>query len=257
MDVSILIVSYNTVNFIGTCLRSIYSQDIGLSFEVIVVDNASKDGSPQFIRRHFPQVKLIENEKNLGFAKAANIAYEKSTSEFCLFMNPDIIIQPGSIRNLWEYLLDHGDVAIVSPKLYNIDGSLQYSCRTFYTIPIVLLRRTSLGKLFPDSKIIRDHLMMNWDHNSPREVDWALAASMMVRKSAIGNAKLFDERFFLYFEDVDLCYRMKMAGWDVIYYPEAEMIHHHVRRSAGKGLNRTKIEHFKSWVKFMLKHAFG
>jgi N-acetylglucosaminyl-diphospho-decaprenol L-rhamnosyltransferase len=256
MDVSILIVTYNAANFIGTCLRSIYSHNIGLRFEVIVVDNASKDGSPQFIRRHFQQVKLIENAKNLGFAKAANIAYEKSRSEFCLFMNPDIIIQPGSIRNLWEYLLDHHDVAIVFPKLYNIDGSLQYSCRTFYTIPIVLLRRTSLGKLFPNSKIVRDHLMMNWDHNTPRAIDWALGASMMVRKSAVGNAKPFDERFFLYFEDVDLCYRMKMAGWSVMYNPEAEMIHHHVRHSAGKGLHRAKIQHLKSWIQFMFKHTW-
>jgi GT2 family glycosyltransferase len=256
MDVSILVVNYNAVSLIGTCLSSIYSHEIGLHFEVIVVDNASRDGTLQFIRRHFPHVKLIENEKNLGFAKAANIAYERSTSQFCLFINPDIIIQPGSIRNLWEYLLDHNDVAIVFPKLYNIDGTLQYSCRTFYTIPIVLLRRTSLGKLFPDSKIIRDHLMMNWDHNTPREVDWAIGASMMIRKSAIGDGKPFDERFFLYFEDVDLCYRTKMAGWNVVYYPKAEMIHHHVRHSAGKGLNRAKIEHAKSWVKFISKYAF-
>ena len=256
MDVSILIVNYNAVDFIGTCLRSIYSHEVGLDFEVIVVDNASKDSSPQFIRRHFPQVKLIENEKNLGFGKAANIAYEISASEFCLFINPDIIIQPLSIRNLWEYLRDHRNVAIVFPKLRNIDGSLQYSCRTFYTIPVVLLRRTGLGKLFPNSRIIRDHLMMNWDHSSPREVDWALGASMMVRKSAVANGKPFDERFFLYFEDVDLCYRTKMAGWNVIYYPKAEMVHHHVRHSAGRGLNRAKIEHVKSWIKFTVKHAF-
>jgi GT2 family glycosyltransferase len=253
MDVSILIVNYNAVDLIGTCLESIYSLEIGLGFETIVVDNASTDGSPQFIRTHFPQVQVIENERNLGFAKAANIAYEKSTAEFCFFMNPDIIIKSNSVRRLWKYLLDQ--VAIVFPKLYNLDGSLQYSCRTFYTIPIVLLRRTWLGKLFPNSKIVRDHLMVDWDHNSPREVDWALGASMMLRKSAIGNGKPFDERFFLYFEDVDLCCRMKMGGWHVIYYPKAEMIHHHIRHSASKGLNRTKIEHVKSWLKFMLKQA--
>jgi GT2 family glycosyltransferase len=147
-------------------------------------------------------------------------------------------------------------VGIVFPKLLNPDGSLQYSCRTFHTFWTILMRRTPLGKMFPKSKILRDHLMMDWDHDTIREVDWALGGCMMIRRDAVFGPKLFDERFFLYFEDVDLCYGMKKTSWKVIYNPKAVMVHHHLRESALKGLNPQKKEVIKSWVKFKLKHLF-
>jgi len=119
----------------------------------------------------------------------------------------------------------------------------------------LLFRRTPLGKVFPNHRIIRKHLMMDWDHREPREVDWGLGACMLLRKEALGGQDIFDGRFFLYFEDVDLCLRLKEEGWKVVYYPEAVMIHSHLRHSARGVLNREKWEHLKSLIKFYFKHG--
>jgi len=255
-DISIIVVNYNTRDLLEECLTSLFSNHPACGFEVFVVDNHSRDGSRALLERRFPQCTLIGNRKNLGFARAANQAYRINKGKYCLIMNPDLRVLPGSIQRLWDFMESHPDVGIVFPKLYNPDGSLQYSCRTFHTIGTIFLRRTPLGRLFSNSKILRDHLMMDWDHNTIREVDWALGGCMMVRREAIPGSQLFDERFFLYFEEVDLCYRIKKTPWKVVYNPEAAMIHHHLRESAGKGLNPQKIEVIKSWVKFKLKQIF-
>ena len=254
VNISIIIVNYNTRDLLEECLKALFSNIPSCGFEVLMVDNCSRDGSRTLLEQRFPQCTLIENRRNLGFARAANQAYRMSSGEYCLVVNPDLKVLPGSVQRLWEFMDSHRDVGIVFPKLYNPDGSIQYSCRTFHTIGTIFLRRTPLGKLFPNSRILRDHLMTDWDHDSMREIDWALGGCMMVRREAILCPHLFDERFFLYFEEVDLCYRMKKTPWKVVYNPEAAMIHHHLRESAGRGLNRQKIEVIKSWMKFKLKH---
>jgi hypothetical protein len=255
-EISIIVVNYNTRDLLEECLRALLSNPPACGFEVLVVDNSSRDGSRALLAGRFPQCTVIENRRNLGFARAANQAYRMSRGEYCLVMNPDLRVLPGSVQTLWEFMESHPDVGIVFPKLYNPDGSLQYSCRTFHTFGTILLRRTPLGRLLPNSRILKDHLMTDWDHNTVREVDWALGGCMMVRRGAVPDSHLFDERFFLYFEEVDLCYRMKKTPWKVIYTPEAAMIHHHLRESAGKGLNRQKFEVINSWMKFRLKHFF-
>ena len=256
VDISVIVVSYNTRDLLEECLTSLFSNPPACVFEVLVVDNNSRDGSRALLARRFSDCTVIGNRRNLGFARAANQAYSVSRGDYCLVMNPDLRVLPGSIQTLWEFMQSHPDVGVAFPKLYNPDGSLQHSCRTFHTIGSIFLRRTPLGKLFPNSRILRDHLMTDWDHNTEREVDWALGGCMMVRRKAVSDPQLFDERFFLYFEEVDLCYRMKKTPWRVIYSPEAAMIHHHLRESAGKGLNRQKIEVIRSWMKFKLKHLF-
>jgi GT2 family glycosyltransferase len=253
-DVSIIVVNYNTRDLLEECLTAVFCNAPACGFEVLVVDNHSQDGSRTLLDERFPQCTVIENRRNRGFARAANQAYRMSRGEYCLVMNPDLRVLPGSIQRLWEFIESHPDVGIVFPKLYNPDGSLQHSCRTFHTIGSIVMRRTLLGKLFPNSRILRQHLMTNWDHNTVREIDWALGGCMMVRREAVEDPQLFDERFFLYFEEVDLCYRMKKTPWKVVYNPGAAMIHHHLRESAGKGLNRQKMEVIRSWVKFKLKH---
>jgi GT2 family glycosyltransferase len=257
IQLSVIIVNYNSAKLLESCLSSLLANKPLFNMEVIVVDNHSTDESLQLMEGKFPDVLLFAEKANQGFACAANHGYALSRGPYCLILNPDVIILPGSIQTLWEYMESCKDVGIVFPKLLNPDGSLQYSCRTFHTMWTILMRRTPLGKMFPDSKILRNHLMVEWDHNSIREVDWALGASMMVRKKAISGNRLFDERFFLYFEEVDLCYQMKKIPWKVVYNPEATMIHYHLRESAGKGFNRQKREVIRSWIKFKLKHSLG
>jgi len=256
IQLSAIIVNYNSAKLLESCLSSLLANRPLCNMEVIVVDNHSVDGSVQMLEK-FPGIRLTVENENRGFASAANHGYAQSKGIYCLILNPDVIILPGSVQALWKYMESCGDVGIVFPKLLNPDGSLQYSCRTFHTIWTIAMRRSPLGKLFPNSRILRNHLMMDWDHNSIRQVDWALGASMMVRKEAVSGNQLFDERFFLYFEEVDLCYQMKRTPWRVVYNPQATMVHRHLRQSAGRGFNRPKREIIRSWIKFKLKHSLS
>jgi GT2 family glycosyltransferase len=248
--ISIVIVSYNTREFIARCLRSLLEDPSDLVREIIVVDNASADGSVETIEAEFPRVTLIRNSTNLGYAKAVNQGIRSASGHFFLVLNPDIETGPGSIRALWEFMEATPDAGIVGGKLLNADGTLQMSCRTFYTVPIVLLRRTFLGRLFPESKLLRRHLMSDWDHASDREVDWVMGACMMVRREAYENVGGMDERFFLYFEDVDWCYRMKKHGWKVFYVHSAAMTHHYRRESAKLVPDRKLVSHLLSTFRF-------
>jgi len=247
-------VSYNRKQILEDCLKSIFLNLPKIEYEIFVVDNNSTYNIIEMIKEKFAQVKLIINNQNIGFAAAHNKAYLQSEGEYILILNPDISILPKSIEVLINFMNKNNNVGIVCPKLKNIDGSLQYSCRTFYKLSTILFRRTLLNRMFPRHKILRDHLMYNWDHNDVRMVDWALGASMLIRRKALNKDAIFDERFFLYFEDVDLCYNMRKNGWKVYYVPDAIMMHHHIRDSAQGGFNRAKFEHLKSFIKFYFKH---
>jgi lipopolysaccharide/colanic/teichoic acid biosynthesis glycosyltransferase len=148
------------------------------------------------------------------------------------------------------------DAGIIGPKLVFEDGNLQYSCRRFYNWRVLILRRTFLGKVFPNARAARDHLMLDYDHATPRKVDWLLGACLLVRREAVESVGLMDERFFLYFEDVDWCYRMKQEGWAVYYYPDAIVVHSYARDSAQKVINRSFIAHLASLIRYYEKWNF-
>jgi GT2 family glycosyltransferase len=251
---SIVIVNFQAKSLLEKCINSVLASGIRPPFEMFVVDNDSDDGSAELVAERFSHVRLIKNHKNMGFARAVNSAFIQCKGRYLLILNPDIEVSIGAINMLLDYMESRPKVALVSPRLLNSDGTLQYSCRTYYSLPIALMRRTILGKLFPNHRIIRDHLMMDWDHADTREVDWVLGGAMMLRREAFSDQKVMDERFFLYFEDVDLCLRLRKAGWKVMYYPDAVMVHHHQRASARAIWNHAKFEHIKSWIKFSWKH---
>jgi GT2 family glycosyltransferase len=254
MLLSIVIVNYKAGALLIKCLDAIEAGGTpGLS-EIVVVDNHSNDGTAAEVLRRYPAVRLIQNERNYGFGAAVNMGFKRTSGTYVLVLNPDIEVHPWSINKLVHYMESAPDVGVCAPKLLNPDGTVQYSCRTYYSVWTVLLRRTVLGRLWPDHPAVRAHLMMDWDHESRREVDWVLGAALMLRRSALPAEGVMDERFFLYFEDVDLCLRLHKAGWKVVYEPAAVMIHHHLRVSARRGLNRAKLEHVRSWIKFSLKH---
>ncbi len=249
-EVSIIIVSYNTRDFIKTCLRALAERTKDVACETIVVDNASRDGSVEMIEKEFPEVNLVKNAANHGYAKAVNQGISRSRGRYFLILNPDIEVAEGSVKNLWTFMEGNARVGIAGARLLYPDGSLQMSCRTFYTLPTMLLRRTFLGKVFPNAKIVREHLMLDWDHNSEREVDWILGACMMVRREAYESLGGMDERFFLYLEDVDWCFRMKKHGWRVYYVPQAVMTHYHRRESARFLPDRKLLSHLFSTFRF-------
>lgn len=249
-----VVVSYETCDLLRSMLRSLRECGTTRPCEVLVVDNASADGTVAMLRDEFPEARVIANGENVGYSRAVNQAIRAASGRYLLILNPDIEVQPGSVDVLARHMDDDPQTGISGGKLLNPDGSLQYSCRTFYTLSTLLHRRTPIGKLFPNSRIVRDHLMMDWDHESVREVDWMLGACLMVRREAIRDVGLMDERFFMYFEDVDWCYRMKQHGWKVVYVPDARMTHVHRRESAAGGiLNRRLFAHLNSMFRFFDK----
>lgn len=253
MDLSIIIVTHNSSGLIGKCLSSIRENPPSREYEVIIIDNASSDGTPESIRAEFPEMRLVVNSDNRGYSRGVNQGISLSSGSLVLILNPDIIAREDSIDRLMDFMDDNPDAGMAGSKLVDPDGGYQYSCRSFYTVRALFLRRTVLGKIFPRAKALREHLLMDYDHEQTREVDWILGACMMVRRKAIDKIGLMDERFFLYFEDVDWCYRMKQHGWKVFYVPGSMMIHAYRRASAGSIFNKPFLIHLLSLFRYYEK----
>jgi len=219
MDLSILIVSYNTQALLRESLESIYASENGRPFEVLVVDNHSKDGSTEMVRTEFPKVRLIENDRNLGFARGVNQGILDSTGRFILMLNSDTKLPASGV----EPLLDFAETqyreqraGIVGVKLLNTDGSLQYSKGRFPTIP-----RTISDAFRP--KQLRKYSFE--DYEEPGETDWVTGACILVHRDLLEDVGNFDENFFLYYEDVDLCWRARQKGWKILFFPDFEVRH--------------------------------
>ncbi|MFH1210100.1 MAG: glycosyltransferase family 2 protein [archaeon] len=240
MKISIIIVNYNNEDLIkkNFCFLN-KSKDI----QVIVVNNSNKE-------LELSDSKVINNQNNLGFAKACNQGIKITKGHYILLINPDIQINE-PLDKLISYMEKNKEVGILAPKLLNKDKSLQYSCRRFPKLKSQICHR-----LFPKSKVVDDYLMKDFDHESIKEIDWSLGAFLLIRKEVFRDIGLFDERFFLYYEDVDFCLRAKKAGWKTVYYPFYEVIHLHKQESR-KYINRAFFEHFKSMFKFYKKHGWG
>jgi GT2 family glycosyltransferase len=256
MDLSVIIVNYKSRDKVLNCLEALSRADWGgLTREIIVVDNASgEDLSP--LTSAYPELKMIKSEKNLGMGGGNNLGARAACGENILILNPDTAVQDDAIFKLHQYLRENETVGIVGPKLLNPDGSLQYSCRRFPWPHTPLLRRTFLGYLALREM---DHfLMKDYDHAAPREVDWLLGSCLLLRREIIEkDGYVFDEKYFMYFEDTDLCRRVsKKYGYPVVYHPAAVVIHDHMRESAEKPwyiapfTDRLAREHIKSWARY-------
>jgi len=253
VTVSVVIVTYHSARVIRACLESLAAEVTAGLAEVIVVDNASADDSVEIVRRDFPWAILAPQDENLGYSKGVNLGIQRACGRFLLILNPDTVVRRGALRRLIEFIEKTPDAGIVGPKLVFHDGSVQLSCRRFYTFRVLLLRRTPLGRIFPNARAVREHLMLEFDHNATREVDWVLGAAMFVRREAIDNVGMMDERFFLYFEDVDWCYRMKQRGLKVYYLADAVIEHGYKRESAQAVMNRSFAAHLVSLFRYYEK----
>lgn len=252
-DLSITICSWNTKDDLRLCLESLRRVKDEVSFEVIVVDNASRDGSPEMVSEEFPEVRLLAQTENLGFTGGHNLAIAERRGRHAMPLNSDTIVHPGALRTLMSYLVAHPDVGILGPKLLNPDGSLQFSCRRFPNPVAALFRNTPLGKLFPNNRFTREYLMQDWQHDEPREVDWVSGAAMVARQEMIDQIAAFDPGFFMYCEDVDWCWRAWRADWKVVYLPGA-VITHAIGRSTDKAANRMIVRFHRSMLRFYAKN---
>jgi len=255
--VSIVIVNTNEKDKLINCLLSIDQAKIMATTEVIIVDNNSTDGSLELVKEKYPSVKIVENRQNLGYPRSVNNGLRQARANYCLVLNPDIIVLPGAVEMMLAYLLKHPKIGLVGCKLFNEDRTLQDSVRRFLDLRTYLYRFTPLRGLLAGSAIERFYLMQDWDHQDNRLVDWVLGGCMLVRRQAMAEVGMMDENIFLYFDDVDWCYRMWEMGWGVAYVSDAGMIHKHMRSSANKIFNRATYEHFKSLFYFLKKHGLG
>lgn len=259
MDLSIIIVNYKTKGLLKQCLRGIAECHFSFPYEVIVVDNDSGDGSVELIRQYFPQVKLIASPINVGFGAGMNLGFKQATGRYVMTLNTDVAIDREPVEQLRAYLEEHPQVGIAVPKLINPDGSTQLSTYLFPSFFVALWRRTFLGKLPGPRRTIQKFMMSDWDHQSNRAIGWALGAALFIRRTALDQVGFFDERYFLFVEDTDLCRRFWEKGWSIEYIADAEMVHYHQRPSADKNvgggiLSYPARRHIESWYKYFAKY---
>lgn len=225
MDVSVIIVNWNTRELLRDCLKSVYEQAGDVNFEVIVIDNASADGSVEMVKNDFDQVTLIENSENVGFARANNQGIAVAKGRYVLLLNSDTVVLDSALARTVGFADDHPRAAVTGCRVLNPDGTLQPTCFMFPSILNMLLSSTYLYKLFPKSRFFGRERMTWWDRNDVRPVDVVTGCFMLIRREAIDQVGLMDEQFFMYAEETDWCYRFKEKGWEVIFTPVAQIIH--------------------------------
>jgi GT2 family glycosyltransferase len=278
IDVSICIPTLNASNYLRNCLRSIQdqhlliwasagtngadhpdedtsAQDHRLSIEVIIVDNASSDDTLQMLAGEYPAVRLITNSSNLGFTHPVNQALQLSQGRYMLLLNPDTVVLPGAINELVGYIETHPEVGICGPKVLNGDGTLQKACKRGVSRPWATFSYFSgLYALFPHSKLFGGYLLNYLDEDKIHEVDGISGSCMLIRRSVVDQIGYLDERFFAYQEDADYCFQAKKAGWKVVYFPSAQIIHY-----GGQGGSRAQpyksiIEWHRSYYLYYRKN---
>jgi GT2 family glycosyltransferase len=222
-EVSIIIISFNTREMTLQCLASVYTGLANVDADVWVVDNASADDSVAAIRAAYPQVRIITNEKNLGFGAANNQGMTKAAGESFLLLNSDAFPEPGAIRALVDYLKAHPKAGVVGPRLLNRDGSLQQSCFRFPSPGRVWMENLWISAMFSKHEKLGDY--RHWQHDQERQVDFVIAACMLVRREVFEKLGGFDERFFMYSEESDWLRRITDAGWQVMFTPAARVTH--------------------------------
>lgn len=218
MDISVVIVSWNARRHLIECLSSLWPELTGLRSEVIVVDNASTDGSSAAVLEQFPDVKLIQNYENLGFARANNIGIARSYGRYILLVNSDVLLLEGCIRKMFSYMERNPDAGVLGPRILNPDHTLQLSCTRFPTLRGALLSAVGLETAFRSLRY--------FPHKGIEEVDVISGCFMMVRRRALDRVGPLDEAFFIYAEDKDWCKRFRDGGWKAVYFPHASAIHH-------------------------------
>lgn len=257
MNLSVIVLNWNAKEWLERSIGSALSQDIGArTFEVILVDNASTDGSVQYAQELYPQITILALDDNLGFAAGNNVGIAASRGDVLLLLNPDTITHPGAFAALLDFMESQPRCGVAGPKLLNRDGTLQYSCRHFATLEAGFFRNTPLGRLFPQNRATRDYLMKDVSHDEPMLVDWVSGAAMAIKREVIDAVGTLDEDFFMYVEDVDLCYRAKQAGWQTWYAPSG-VITHAIAQSSDKNPRPMIIAFHKSMFRFFRKHYLG
>ena len=232
-------------------MRSVFENEQGISREVIVVDNGSQDGSGNEVKKTFPFIHLVENQKNMGFAKAVNQGLQKASGRYILLLNPDTQMKGGAIERFVSFMDSHSDTGVAGAQLLNSDGSKQNSIANFPSLATELLNKRLLRWLFPKRFPGKEK-----NYPEPVEVNSVIGACMMVRREALDQVGSLDEDYFLFLEETDWCYRMKKAGWKIHHVPQTEVFHFQ-GKSAERDKKRSRVEYFRSRYHFFKKNRGG
>lgn len=278
MDVSFVVLNYKQCGLVKQCIKGIVAAQPNLDYEIIVVDNNSSDNCLNIVEKMYeksdeetqrilpvvkelqiPPIITLQAGENGGFAKGNNLGMKKARGKYIAVINPDVAVVPGAMEKMFSYMEQNEKVGMLGPKLINPDGSVQYSCRRFPDFLTPLYRRTFLGKLPSAKNSLNDYLMRDFNHEQNVNVNWLFGAFLFIRKTALEKVGYFDERFFMYFEDLDLCRRFWHEGFQVKYLADVEMVHYHQQLSAErKGilglLKKGGRIHAMSGVKYFAKY---
>lgn len=251
---SVVIVNFNTRDLLRACLNSVKNSEGLPNLELFVVDNASSDGSTDMVAEEFPWVRLIESGTNGGYAYANNLALRRCSGEYWLLLNPDTVLPAKGLREMVNYMDAHPEAGVAGPKLVRQNGSLDLACRRSFPSPEVsLYRMLGLSKLFPKSQRFGRYNMTYLDPDQPTEVDSVVGAFMMVRAAAARQVGILDESFFMYGEDLDWAFRIKNAGWKVLYNPGVVILHYK-GASSSRHSRKAIVEFYRAMDIFYKKH---
>ena len=249
-SIAVVVVNYNTREFLRSCLSAVLREKPS---EVIVVDNASSDGSVEMLKASYPGVFLHENRRNIGYGAAANQAISGSNADYLLLLNSDTMVHAGTLHALTTYLDQHPDVAIVGPRLVNPDGSLQPSCYPFPGTIRWYLHYEISGQIIRRTPILAERQQSIWPHSRAQRVPWVMGAALAIRRKAFNAVGGFDESFFMYCEETDLCYRLSTVGWQVHFAPSATVTH--VGQASTKQYRTDMaVQHIASKLLFYRRH---
>lgn len=264
-ELSIIVSSYKSPAILKLCLRSILNslREKNINYELIVADSATEEETRDMLEENFPDVKFLPHKRNIGTSKLWNEGIRLSAGKYIGIFNSDMIFENGAIEKMLEYIKKHPEIGLLGPALLNLNGTIQDSCYgDFYTLWLILCRRTFLGKTFLGKKSVNRFLMKDFDHKSIQEVPWIMGSAMMIPRKALNKVGLFDERFFMYLEDTDWCRRAWEADFKIVYYPEARAYHYHGKGSAKNNwfmapfTNKLARIHLKSAMAYFWKNRF-
>ncbi|MGL4606156.1 MAG: glycosyltransferase family 2 protein [Eubacteriaceae bacterium] len=256
MDISIIIVNYKTLELTSNCIDSVLkSRTKDLQYEIILVDNNSNDGSVQKISDRFPEIKIIINEKNLGFSKANNLGIKASKGDYILLLNSDTIVDLDTLTLSFDFIKKHKHIGALGCKILLPNGSLDSACKRSFPTPLNgIYHSLHLDDAFPESVRFGEYNLTYIDENKTCSIDCVMGAFMMVPRRVIDIVGMLDEDFFMYGEDVDWCYRIKNAGYQIMYYPDTRIFHHKKASGIGKRNPKVIAAFYDSMIIFYRKH---
>lgn len=254
---SIILLNYGNKNLIKQVVSWLSLQQFDFTYEIIIVNNDLGENFDGWQER-YENLIIITSAKNGGYAFGNNLGVRNARGEYFLILNPDVVLFENSISSLLKYAGDNPRVGLCAPKLLNPDGSIQLSCRTWHSVKNILARRTPLALTQYGKRALHNHLVTDWDHGTSGPIHWAYGACLLIRKTAYDQIGGMDERYFLYFEDMDYCRTLWSCGWEVHYVVESEIVHYHHQDSAVWGGLRdifrpSTLIHIKSGLKYLLK----